>query len=110
MFAKTADMVAVHSLLAGILTGFVKVTPIEDPAEVYAGDVTYKCSNGWQLIIFNDCGGWDYVDHLVTPEGEKIDWDDEEIGEFIHRDMSNMLLEEPWASKILGSPYKLSTD
>lgn len=100
----TETPIALQQLAAGLLAGTIRATPYTDPKEVWAGDVVYRCSNGWQLTVFNDCGTWDYVSHFITPSGETISWEDPDVGIFIHPVLSNMLLEEPHASRIFGSP------
>lgn len=47
------------------------------PADVYAGDCRYEASNGWTLIVFNDCNDWDYLDHATAPDGREWDFDDD---------------------------------
>ena len=45
---------------------------------MYAGDVTYQASNGWTLVVFNDCASFDYVDRIDTNDGRSLDtWDDD---------------------------------
>ena len=46
------------------------------PQDVYAGDVTYHSSNGWVVVIFNDCNDWDYVDSVVAPDGRVANFED----------------------------------
>lgn len=55
----------------------VTLTADEDPAYVYAGNVTYQASNGWVLVVFNDCGEWDYLDHATSEDGREWDFDDD---------------------------------
>jgi hypothetical protein len=38
-------------------------------ADVYVGNVAFVLSNGWKVIVFNDCDEWDCVDHVVSPGG-----------------------------------------
>lgn len=61
---------SVLQFLKDIESGVVTLTcrNPESPAEVYAANVHYHASNGWQLVIFNDCGEWDYIDHVKTGE------------------------------------------
>jgi hypothetical protein len=43
---------------------------------MYSGDVPYDCSNGWTLIVFSDCGEWDYLDSVILPDGTRLGlWD-----------------------------------
>lgn len=39
----------------------------------WCGDVTLPGRDGWQVCFFYDCGDLDYIDHFVTPAGEKLD-------------------------------------
>ena len=41
-------------------------------AVVYAGNCYYQASNGWQLVVFNDCGEFDYIDSITTDDGRMI--------------------------------------
>ncbi len=38
----------------------------------YSGNVPYAASNGWELVVFNDCDEWDYLDSAKTPDGRII--------------------------------------
>jgi hypothetical protein len=42
--------------------------------DVFAGEVTWTLC-GWTVVVFNDCGGWDYIDHIVAPDGRRWDYD-----------------------------------
>ncbi len=33
----------------------------------------YKVSNGWRVRVFDDAGGWDYVDAMAAPGEDWID-------------------------------------
>jgi hypothetical protein len=46
------------------------------PQDIYAGHVPYRASNGWQITIFNDCNEWDYVEHVITPDGRSLSFDE----------------------------------
>jgi hypothetical protein len=70
-----------RELFSAIESGSVTVAPERDPADVFAGNVTYRTSNGWTVVVFNDCQSFDYIDHVISPEGEKVGtfdlpWDD----------------------------------
>lgn len=43
--------------------------------EVFAGNVTFTVA-GWTVAIFNDCGGWDYIDEITAPDGRRFDYDE----------------------------------
>jgi hypothetical protein len=64
------------ALYAAIASGDVRLTALQDPQEVYAGNVVYACSNGWTLTIFNDANEFDYVDKVSSPDGRDA-WFDE---------------------------------
>jgi hypothetical protein len=56
--------------------GEVSLQPEEEPQHVYAGNVSYLASNGWRIVIFNDCNTWDYIDAVRAPDGRSLDFDD----------------------------------
>ena len=62
----------VLSVLAAIERG--EVTLSREGKDLYAGDQTYVASNGWKLVVFNDCNSWDYLDSVVTPDGIEHDF------------------------------------
>lgn len=37
-------------------------------AEIYSGHCLVEI-DGWDLLIFNDCDEWDYVERAVSPDG-----------------------------------------
>lgn len=55
--------------LKDIDTGKVTLTSPLEPQYVYAGHVPYQASNGWKVVLFNDCNEWDYIDRIVMPDG-----------------------------------------
>lgn len=63
-------------LLKDIEQRKINVVPRALPSDVYAGDVVYDLSNGGQLIIFNDCDSWDYIDSIVFPDGQTMTYDE----------------------------------
>lgn len=71
--------------LQAIENGDITIKPTGRTAdETYCGDVTYRASNGWTIVVFNDCNCWDYLDSAVTPDGRQSlypdglePWDDE---------------------------------
>lgn len=46
------------------------------PEKVFAGNVEYRSSNGWKLLVFNDCNDWDYLDSATSPDDEELDFDE----------------------------------
>lgn len=35
----------------------------------WSGDVTLALPNGWTVVVFSDCGAWDYLDEVRAPDG-----------------------------------------
>ena len=50
----------------------VSLQPESIPQDIYAGNVSYKASNGWRITIFNDCNEWDYVEKVVAADGRSL--------------------------------------
>ena len=66
-----------YEVLQAIDAGTVTLVCVgkETPQEVYAGNVEYKASNGWTIVVFNDCNEWDYLDEISDPLGTSLDYD-----------------------------------
>jgi len=65
----------VEQLFKDIDEGRVTVKPTRETwKEAWAGDVEFTCSNGWRVVVFNDCDEWDYVDSVIAPDGDKATW------------------------------------
>lgn len=82
----------VLDFLKQIETGEVQLSAEVDPQDVYAGNVHYAASNGWKIVIFNDCNEWDYVDRVESSDGRAWNFgDDDDEGEPISHgyDVSN---------------------
>jgi hypothetical protein len=63
--------------LKAIEEGTISLRPDECiPQDIYAGNVPYTASNGWRITIFNDCNEWDYVDHVIAPDGRELSFDE----------------------------------
>jgi len=63
--------------LRAIEEGTIALQPEECiPQDIYAGNVPYVASNGWRITIFNDCNEWDYVEHVITPDGRSLSFDE----------------------------------
>lgn len=62
--------------LKNIETGEVKLTPRDEPQEVFAGTVEYDADNNWSLGIFNDANEWDYIEWVRSNTGEFIQFKD----------------------------------
>ena len=79
--ATVSDALA---LIRGIESGAIDVTlpniPDEGLGDGTFGDVEYQTSNGWRVVVFNDCGSWDYIDHFVAPDGTRIEvWPESDV-------------------------------
>jgi len=61
--------------LRAVEEGSVSLRPEFSPQDIYAGDVPYVASNGWQIKIFNDCNEWDYIEAVTAPDGRSLDFD-----------------------------------
>ena len=66
--------IEIWEFLRAIESGSVVLTPNEDPQVRYTGNITYQASNGWRIVIFNDCNEWDYIDEIVTSDGRRISY------------------------------------
>jgi hypothetical protein len=64
----------VWKLVHDIETGAVSLSCDCEPQNVYAGNVLYTASNGWKLVVFNDCNEWDYFDRFIAPDGRQLDY------------------------------------
>lgn len=63
----------VMAFLEAIERGEITLTPERCPQDAYCGNVLYRASNGWQLVVFNDCNEWDYVSEVILEDGTRID-------------------------------------
>lgn len=45
-------------------------------AEAYARNMTFRFGNGIRLLVFNDCGEWDYIDSYIAADGTRTEVDD----------------------------------
>lgn len=53
----------------------IVLTPAKNPSDIYAGNVKYQASNGWEIVVFNDANTWDYIDSIQTNDGLLIDFE-----------------------------------
>jgi len=44
--------------------------PDENPD--WWGEVTLPARDGWQACFFYDCGELDYIDHFISPDGQRL--------------------------------------
>ena len=71
----------IKEFLLKIHQGEITVVPEVDPQRIYAGNVLYHASNGWRVVLFNDCNEWDYVDS-VQKGGHDVHlvWSEDDLG------------------------------
>lgn len=50
----------------------------------YCGNILYTASNGWTIVVFNDCDEWDYIDRVIDTEGNVVTFHD------LERDFDNL--------------------
>jgi len=62
--------------LSMIEKGKIKISAKSDPMKVYAGNVVYVASNGWEITIFNDANTWDYIDNIKISNEIKFDFEE----------------------------------
>lgn len=68
---------AAQRLLDDIEKGAISVELIE--GDILEGQVTYRTSNGWTIVVFSDGDDWDYVSSIVPPSGERFElWPEHE--------------------------------
>lgn len=64
------------ALLEAIGRGEITILPLDNWHDIYAGNVRYRTSNGWEITVFNDCDSWDYLDSLTAPDGRHVEYQD----------------------------------
>lgn len=59
------------AVLEAVERGEVTIPPAETKAcaEQYCNDFAYHLSNGWVVVVFNDCDEWDYLSEIHAPDG-----------------------------------------
>jgi hypothetical protein len=63
-------------LMGQIIHGDVTLTALwVDPGHHSHGNVYYRCSNGWWLAVYNDADDWDYLAEVVSPSGDRLDFE-----------------------------------
>lgn len=57
--------------------------PVENQGDNWVFDVVLPSTDGWHVGFFYDCGELDYIDHFVSPEGDRIEvWEGDPRFEF----------------------------
>ncbi len=41
--------------------------------EAYSGNMRFRFGNGFRLVVYNDCGEWDYIDSYIAPDGTRTE-------------------------------------
>ena len=62
----------IWQFLRGIEAGAITLLPQTEPQAVYAGNVVYRASNGWEIWVFNACNAWDYIEAIAAADGRSI--------------------------------------
>lgn len=65
-----------EAFLYAITAREVELVADADPQDVYAGNVVYRASNGWTIVIFNDANEYDYIDSIESADARTIRFDD----------------------------------
>jgi hypothetical protein len=73
--AGTLSEQEIWQFLQEIEAGTITLVPATEPQAVYAGNVVYQASNGWEIWVFNDCNAWDYIEAIDTADGRSIGFD-----------------------------------
>lgn len=68
----------VFQLLYAIEDGRVELEkePGRDSLSDYYGTVEFQTDNSWTIVVFFDCGGWDYIAQVTSPEGDQLDYEE----------------------------------
>jgi hypothetical protein len=53
----------------------------------YSGNMTFRLGNGIRLVVYNDCGEWDYIDSYIAADGTRT--------EVIVPNLSETLIHDP---------------
>jgi hypothetical protein len=78
------------------------------PAQVFAGNVTYRTSTGWTFVIFNDCDSFDYIDNATAPDGRDFQ---KEWGEsYVEYQETLYSPDDDELSKVWGFPPRPTRD
>jgi len=92
----------VRELLSGIEQGSIglrkSLPPEQDDLSGHYGTVRFVADASWVLGIFFDCGGWDFIDHIIDPDENRIEYDD------LPQDLKNYRPPEKVCKEIYGSP------
>jgi hypothetical protein len=43
--------------------------------ELFFDHPTYTLPGGWKINVFIDCHDWDYIDHIIAPDGSVLNSD-----------------------------------
>ena len=69
----------VIQFLSDIEKAKIMIVPDKNPSDVYAGDVHYRASNGWEITVFNDANEWDYIEFIKSNDGRELSFDDLDV-------------------------------
>jgi hypothetical protein len=97
-----AEATEALSILNAIGSGDPAVLVGEGWRDTFAGNVTWTF-RGWTITVFNDCNSWDYIDHVIAPDGRRWNYDD--MAELVR--FWNPSSEAGWPSLVLA-PSEIS--
>lgn len=85
------------------------------PDEAYAANCKYRLDTGHEIVVFNDCRYWDYLDAFIDLDGEYLDIWDERFGKDIDIDNPNYYDHPIWklrnyrpSKEVVNNIYKIS--
>jgi hypothetical protein len=68
---------AAKQLLDDVEKGSVAIEMVK--GDILEGQVTYRTSNGWIIVVFSDGDDWDYVSSILPPSEERFElWPEQE--------------------------------
>jgi hypothetical protein len=41
--------------------------------KAYSGNMSFRFGNGIRILVFNDCGEWDYIDSYIAADGARTE-------------------------------------
>jgi hypothetical protein len=71
--AALIDRARLQALFDAIASGRVTLSSNNQPGEIDFGDRVYRTSDGWTIVVFIDGYEFDYVDHVISPDGQRIE-------------------------------------
>jgi hypothetical protein len=54
----------------------------------YSGNMSFRFGNGFRILVFNDCGEWDYIDSYIAADGTRTEVNVPDVTETVAEDLS----------------------